>query len=1633
MMNLLWTSARRWMIERAVGDCDDTGWPPPATVLSAQESPIHEGQIDFSPWSTRMATFRILSLDGGGIRGLLTTLILERICQQPGLTRAFDSLDLVAGNSSGGLIAIGMAHGLGQPAMVRTLAGIESAFQQGRALFGDPIPWWKGGWWLTSKYESAGRVGALQGLLGHKTQLGDLARKVMVTSFDLDNEGVTSGVPGKPRTWKPKIFHNLDPIDTDATDRGDGDVFAWQAASYCTAAITYFPTIDGFVDGGLYANNPSMSALAQVFDRRYAPREKPKFDDVLMLSIGAGQNLAFLEGKELRWGGLQWFLRGQPVSLVTDGMVGIADYECAQILGKKNYYRVAPPFPPGEHVAIDAVDRIDYMNAFVDHPNVKDMIKECAAWMREHWMPGIPQPTPLIQEQTSKHVNTATELTCLMPIKSGFLETLDTRTFATRLHMVFKVLQGLRVASREVRSRRPILDIVDAARTVHSFSWSIIAERQLLLSVTFDRPWEPYIRVIWQNLGKLMDLILCSCEGFVPSSEGHDAFVAFVRQHQVETGFFYPASRFSVEDQRYLAHLERKQRDGEVDFDRKVVGIGAPGPEHEAESDRHPGDDVETREQWLAALEALFALRAVFPPGTPDEVVLHDAVHSLLDKPKPPTGLPDTPAVRWFETPLAGDATSAISGDAPLPDTSVGTTGRRPLILTEVQGGISEPYQRVSHGFMLLARIDDPVKARRFVAQIKCRITPGGNPFANDPTNIAFTASGLRQLEVKESEVLRFPKEFREGMEARAGLLGDVRENNPEAWTLPELNVRYSGVTAGGVKADVACDLYPGEVGAPAPSESPARVRMSTVDIVLLLHVSVAWHGESDERSAERKELRQRIRPRVEKLCEDAWNSGVRVLSVQPMRRMTKPRPAPAATAGSSNGAPASHQPEATTNGKEQQTPKMVPHDHFGFFDGLSQPRPTVNPQTRDEIAAGEVFVGFANDRGDPDWSPRYATKEEWDQGPLIDSGSFLVVRKLRQDVKTLRDVVTAAEEKSKVPAEELLGQMVGRRRDGTPLTKPSHPLTGDPAKDNDFTFEGDDNGETCPFHAHIRRANPRFESAQTNRENVPRIVRAGLSYGPDVNESNLDQDRGLIFMAYNADIAEQFEVIQRWMTGGNPPSTDQSTRVFSGQPDPLLGLAEQRHHRMFRFFDGAIDIVQRFELGLKPFVTLQWGLYLFVPSMAALEKLAKDPEPDVDMQQSVVQLGASVIEQLVTADQWAAVLEDSTVNLSGTTRAVLAAITAMHRGVLRTPYGVLVTQRDIAMNVLRGDPGFSVSEYQRRFAASVGESYLGMDRGADYYARSAAPNRILMAFPEDEARYLARRAMRAVLARRLRLRVPQGKLITLAFDNAVGCVLGCLARRWFDVPDGTHFHLGFPKNDGDKNVYCPFHFLAPSRYVFSSPNPRDIVAELGRTHGKMVFDKAVELGQDRSATFNGPISSELKRTIDDPVQFVTELVGLVFGFIAPVLGNACLLLFAWANDESLWRVQQRYLNAKRESEEAAMAVLTKDIESGMCAHPAPALLHRTVTEPAHLGNVAVDTGDRVVICVGAVASADIRGVSDPKAVFAGDRSKPNHPTHSCPASSIAMGTLVGVFSALFDLEHELVPSQMPFSIRVRV
>lgn len=302
-----------------------------------------------------MAKFRILTFDGGGIRGLFTLVLLNRLTQaQPGF---LDKVDMFAGTSTGSIIAMGLAHGL-TPA-----AGINLYQEMGQIAFQDTF--------LDNVLDLFTLIGAeyssdqLRGLLLQKfgdTTLGDLLARgkyVLVPTFDLDD--VKDGV----RCWKPKFFHNFPGSDSDEAEK------VVDVALRSSAAPTYFPSYQGYVDGGVAANNPSMAALAQALNGGMMQAE------ICLLSLGTGLVPRFEEGDKLDWGYAQWARRLLPIMF--DGLMGVADYQCRAILQDGRYFRLAPVL--AEAVAVDEVAKV---NRLVELAEAVD-ISAAANWLAANW------------------------------------------------------------------------------------------------------------------------------------------------------------------------------------------------------------------------------------------------------------------------------------------------------------------------------------------------------------------------------------------------------------------------------------------------------------------------------------------------------------------------------------------------------------------------------------------------------------------------------------------------------------------------------------------------------------------------------------------------------------------------------------------------------------------------------------------------------------------------------------------------------------------------------------------------------------------------------------------------------------------------------------------------------------------------------------------------------------------------------------------------------------------------------------------------------------------------------------------------------------------------------------------------
>ena len=281
-------------------------------------------------------TYNILALDGGGLRGLVASVILDRLDYA---SHGFlPAVDLFAGTSTGEILALALACGLPPYEVTRMY------LNHGAEIFARS-PWRRLKSLLglsRAKYDDANLRRVLGNVLG-PVRLEELPKKVVVAAFNLDDEDADPGeaacAPGRNLPQLPR--------------RGLGrDELALDAALATSAAPTYFPSSAGYVDGGVYANNPSLVALCQALDGRDHKGDRPKLEDVRLLSVGTGESRSHVEG-DVDWGVAEW--APKLVDLLTDGVSGVADYQCRQLLGD-HYCRVQVEL--GHHVPMDDPSRL---------------------------------------------------------------------------------------------------------------------------------------------------------------------------------------------------------------------------------------------------------------------------------------------------------------------------------------------------------------------------------------------------------------------------------------------------------------------------------------------------------------------------------------------------------------------------------------------------------------------------------------------------------------------------------------------------------------------------------------------------------------------------------------------------------------------------------------------------------------------------------------------------------------------------------------------------------------------------------------------------------------------------------------------------------------------------------------------------------------------------------------------------------------------------------------------------------------------------------------------------------------------------------------------------------------------------
>lgn len=679
--------------------------------------------------------------------------------------------------------------------------------------------------------------------------------------------------------------------------------------------------------------------------------------------------------------------------------------------------------------------------------------------------------------------------------------------------------------------------------------------------------------------------------------------------------------------------------------------------------------------------------------------------------------------------------------------------------------------------------------------------------------------------------------------------------------------------------------------------------------------------------------------------------------------------------------------------------PDKPGHDHFGLSDGISQPTidETRSQSWSDTVAAGELLVGYSNGAQDA-FKPLKATQ----------GGSFLAIRSMILRPGNLDRLLMMAAAETGLAKDIITGKLVGRSANGTPLV----PHQGI----NDFLYSDDPGGSLCPRQSHVRRVNPR-------QGNIPRLVRRGMSF-----KGKGEGERGTLFMAYCANLGEQYEVVLRWINGAN------STRLASQLADPLCGVPEAARTRTFRFEHEGKTYRIPLPIARDAPVLLAWSLYLFAPPISFLKSLKDSPVPaPAEVDEKLETRAQKIIEKLTLGkapmDLWRPYLDEPGAQVSGL-QSMIWKLIRKGGGIVVTPDMVLVGSHAHIIEVMRDDgTRFSVRGAGRRIAPSIEKFHLGLDGNTPAYQREApACNQPLRGVSEAAAFEASRTATKLVIAGLLQGRTPPLRVDVMR--DLLEPAMAEMAKGWFGFPDGEYILAG-PSDwrpVGTRKPLFPGDYWNSSRYAFN-PFISIQTERLSAEHGQAILNATERYIADKGrGAVTGSVSQAIATAMHDGTLAFPEdrdlargIAGSMLGWISTTLGNAARLFDRWVPTSTLSRLQVLWADEPLKDGAHASAVFGDAMKATICAAPVPENKWREVVNVGQMlggKNVRPDNNPKMMVLGLQSAAADQRerGIVDSYVPFGSAMPGTGPDTvHGCPAREMALGVLMGVVAALAE------------------
>ena len=353
--------------------------------------------------------------------------------------------------------------------------------------------------------------------------------------------------------------------------------------------------------------------------------------------------------------------------------------------------------------------------------------------------------------------------------------------------------------------------------------------------------------------------------------------------------------------------------------------------------------------------------------------------------------------------------------------------------------------------------------------------------------------------------------------------------------------------------------------------------------------------------------------------------------------------------------------------------------------------------------------------------------------------------------------------------------------------------------------------------------------------------------------------------------------------------------------------------------------------------------------------------------------------------------------------------------GVARTPDGVVVTSKELYLQVLlNADDNYTNAGYQKRMEQSFGPIFLGMDWTPEYVKESTPTNAAIGRVTRRDAFEVTLKEARAALPS---VPAPGGVVDIQALSDIV---LAKVCSHYFDIPDGVYVKAGgFGISNFVPPGICPADYTPPSAYIFH-PDPDPLLTFAGQRTGQILRESVNKYVADKRASGQLP-TAQLARALfeqfpdpNDNDLLARTIIGVMTGALPTINGNLVGVVKAWQRTATLMALGAKF-KASTQSDDFLRAheVIELPMRQAMQMQPTPDFIWRLAKKDHTLGTknpVQVKAGDKIYLSIVQATQEDLRAGSDDVCpIFGGDRSKDPHPIHSCPGFEMGFGILLGI------------------------